>query len=216
MPEKLETRVPPWVQIFADLNPENVEIIEMTNPIITEMAPVDQPIEERLHESVFLLRNGLTPAMVKRLENIVDKTFPAIQNQSTRLHRATQVGKQSYHAWQSVRYQNCNCFYPYEGTARHTLYHYTPVQEHVVDNQEQPAVVTQLLEELWSSKGILAPQENKFPHAQKHCPMNALIVNKYENGDTIGAHSDNVSLSSRGQADDLHSSNVVTISLHVT
>ena len=59
MPEKLETCVPPWVQVFADLNPENVQIIEMTNPIITEMAPVDQPIEERLHESVFLLRKCL-------------------------------------------------------------------------------------------------------------------------------------------------------------
>ena len=179
-----ETRVPPWVQVFAGLNPEKVEIIEMTHPIITGLAPKDQPIEERLNESVFLLRNGLKPEVVKHLENLVDTTFPAIREHSDRGHRATQVGKQSYHAWQSVRYQNCNCFYPYAGTARHTLYHYKPdVEEHDVEDQwqttSQPDEVSKLLEALWSENGILAPQENKFPHA-KLCPMNALIVNKYE------------------------------------
>ena len=65
--------VPPWVQVFADLNPREVQIIEMTNPIFTGRA--DQPIIERMHESVFLLRNGLTPDMKKRLEGVVEKTF---------------------------------------------------------------------------------------------------------------------------------------------
>ena len=55
----LETPAPPWVQVFADINHEEVEIVEVTNPIITGMASVDQPIEERLHESVFLLRKCL-------------------------------------------------------------------------------------------------------------------------------------------------------------
>ena len=82
MPEKLETPVPPWVQIFADLNPENVQIIEMTNPIITEMGPGEQPIEERMKETVFLLRNCLKETMVNRLEELVDETFDAIRRES--------------------------------------------------------------------------------------------------------------------------------------
>ena len=64
MPKELQP-VPPWVQVFASLNLERVEIIEMTDPIVTGMASVDQPIQERIHESVYLLRNGLTPDMVK-------------------------------------------------------------------------------------------------------------------------------------------------------
>ena len=126
MPEKLETCVPPWVQVFADLNPENVQIIEMTNPIITEMGPVAQPIEERMKETVFLLRNCLTPTMVRRLEDLVDETFDAIRTDSVKGDRATQVGSQTYHAWQAVRHQNCSCFYYYAGTRSHTLYKYTP------------------------------------------------------------------------------------------
>ena len=31
----LVTSVPPWVDVFAGLNPKEVEIIEMTNPFIT-------------------------------------------------------------------------------------------------------------------------------------------------------------------------------------
>ena len=46
--------------------------------------------------------------------------------------------------------------------------------------------------------------------------MNALIVNQFENGDTINSHSDNVVLSSKGKADDLHSGTVVTVTLHAT
>ena len=77
MPKELQP-VPPWVQFFSSLNPDGVEIIEMTDPIVTGMASVDQPIQERIHESVYLLRNGLTPDMVKDLESIVGETFPAI------------------------------------------------------------------------------------------------------------------------------------------
>ena len=154
--------------------------------------------------------------MLKTLENIVDETFPAIQQHSARHVRATRVGKQTYHSWQSVRYQNCNCSYDYAGTVIHKLYHYMTNDENVVHDKNQPDVVNQLLEEIWSKKGILAPQENKFPHARKHCPMNALIVNKYENGDTIAAHNDQVKLSSKGRPDDLHTGTVVTDTLRAT
>ena len=106
----LETRVPPWVQVWADINhgnveiiemanpiitgvppadinPGNVEIIEMTNPIITGMASVDQPIEERLHESVFLLRRCLPEKVVRSLEMSVVNTFPAIQATHRKRHK---------------------------------------------------------------------------------------------------------------------------------
>ena len=126
MPEKLETPVPPWVQIFAALNPEGVQIVEMSNPIITGMARPDQPIVERMGETVFLLRNCLKEPMVNRLEELVDETFDEIRTESTKKDRATQVGHQTYHAWQAVRHQNCSCFYYYAGTRSHTLYKYTP------------------------------------------------------------------------------------------
>ena len=220
MPKELQP-VPPWVQIFAALNPDGVEIIEMTDPIVTGMASVDQPIQERFHESVYLLRNGLTPDMVKYLEGIVGETFPAIAATSFNTTKATRVGKGGYHSWQAVRHQNCTCMYKYAGTRAHKLYQYepmdAPMDQYVVNKHMQPKVVSQLLEALWSKKkGILATQEEKFQHASSLCPMNALIVNKYADGSTIDAHTDNVQLSSKGQTDDLHSGTVVTITLHAT
>ena len=194
----ITTTVPPWVKIFASLNPAEVEIIEMTNPIVTGMASVDQPIQERLHESVYLLRNGLTPDMVKYLEGIVGETFPAIA--ATSSLKATRAGNRGYHSWQAVRYQDCTCKYEYAGNARHKLYQYAPMDQYVVDEHKQPKVVSQLLEALWSKKkGILATQEEKFQHVSSLCPMNALIVNRYEDGDTIPPHSDHVQMSSEGQ-----------------
>ena len=199
MPKELQP-VPPWVQVFASLNPDGVEIIEMTDPIVTGMASVDQPIQERIHESVYLLRNGLTPDMVKYLEGIVGETFPAIAATSFNATKATQVGKQGYHSWQAVRHQDCTCKYEYAGNAHHKLYQYAPMDQYVVDEHKQPKVVSQLLEALWSKKkGILATQEEKFQHASSLCPMNALIVNRYEDGNTIPPHSDHVQMSSEGQ-----------------
>ena len=145
-----DTTVPPWVQIFAAFNTENVEIIEMTNPIITGMTNEKEPIEARLHESVFLLRICWTPAMVKTLESIVVKTFPAIQESHRKQQKATRVGNQSYHAWQSVRHQNCSCMYNYAGTKNHILYHYTPIMDDLVNEEKQPALINQMLDDLWS------------------------------------------------------------------
>ena len=102
--------------------------------------------------------------MLETLENIVDETFPAIQQHSARHVRATQVGKQTYHSWQSVRYQNCKCMYGYAGAINHKLYHYTTEDDNVLE-ADQPEVVNRLLAEIWSKERILPPQENKFLHA---------------------------------------------------
>jgi len=159
--------------------------------------------------------------MVKDLESIVGETFPAIAATSFNTTKATRFGKGGYHSWQAVRHQNCTCMYKYAGTRAHKLYQYepmdAPMDQYVVDEHKQPKVVSQLLEALWSKKkGILATQEEKFQHASSLCPMNALIVNKYADGSTIDAHTDNVQLSSQGQTDDLHSGTKVIITLHAT
>ena len=163
----------------ADFDHESVEIVELANPIITGLAPDGQPMQERLHASVFRSRNCLTPAMVERLDNTVGETIPATQQQSDRRGRATKVGRQPHHDWQPSKYQNCKCVHQCAGTARHTLHRAARVGEHVVDNNEQPEVITQLLGELWWWDGIVGPLERKSPHT-KHYPMYALPVNKYD------------------------------------
>ena len=105
------TTVPPWVQFFAALNPDENEIIEMTHPSITGIGNIEDPIEARIGESVFIIRKCLTQAMVKTLENAAVPTFPAIHATARKKHKATKVGNSTYHAWQAVRYQNCACMY---------------------------------------------------------------------------------------------------------
>ena len=56
----LETRVPPWVQVWADINPGNV--IEMTNPIITGVPPADiNPGNVEIIEMINPIITGVPP-----------------------------------------------------------------------------------------------------------------------------------------------------------
>ena len=210
------TTVPHWVKHFAALNPDEVEIIEMTHPSITELEKADQPIESRMGETVFILRKCLTQQMVKALQKKAVPTFPAIHRIAT-TEKRTRVGSQHYHSWQAVRYQNCTCKYNYSGTRAHKLYHYTQKDPANLHEHQQPHDVYHMLDALWSSQtGLFSFIEKNFVHASRVCPINAVILNKYENGDTIAAHTDDVKLSSQGAHDDLHSGTVVTITLNAS
>ena len=117
-PELSYERVPPWVYAFSKLNNGEVEIVEMTHPRVTGMAQPDQAIEDRMEFTVFLLRRAIPQEGLQKLSKLAPKTFRDIQEIKNTI-RGTQVGSQNYHAWQAVRYQNCDCKYAYEGTARH-------------------------------------------------------------------------------------------------
>ena len=170
----ITTTVPPWVKIFASLNPAEVEIIEMTHPSITGFGKTEDSIEARMGESVFILRKCLTQQMVSTLQKKAVPTFPAIHAISSR--KRTRVGTTEYHAWQAVRYQNCDCTYAYEGTTRHALYHNDPVVVDYCNVARQPESVSAFLQH--TMDGIVNPLEEQddFHHAKQH-PLNVVILN---------------------------------------
>ena len=136
--------VPPWVYGFSKLNKNEVEIVEMTHPRVTGEGSEDQKIEDRMNFTVFLLRKAISQERQQELSTLAPNTFRDIQRVRKTL-RGTQVGTQPYHAWQAVRYQNCDCKYQYEGTTRHTSYHNEPVNVDYWDMECQPVSVTAFL-----------------------------------------------------------------------
>lgn len=128
MPTTMQQLVPPWVFAFSRLGVgQNVEILEMSHPRLTGLAGAEQPIEDRMGYTVFLLRRAIPVGTLQTLSELAPNTFKDIQTNKTTT-RGTQVGCQSCHAWQAVEEADCSCKYKYAGTNRHTLYHRTPQQ----------------------------------------------------------------------------------------
>ena len=71
--------VPPWVYGFNKLNRNEVEIVEMTHPCVTEMAPPDQAIKDRIGFTVLLLRRAIPQEGLQKLSKLAPKTFRDIQ-----------------------------------------------------------------------------------------------------------------------------------------